>query len=72
MYRSEYDLEDPAPTLILICGFCYRDILFYGEGDERVEDGWYVLIDYEQAVCACGAFYGEGDRLEVRREQEAD
>lgn len=57
-----------APTLILLCGFCAREIAFIGDSDEDVIDGCYTLGEYELVACDCGAVYGEGDTIEVLKE----
>lgn len=61
-----FDADEPAPTLILRCGFCLRDLDFYGDvDDDGLIDGAYQLGAYDIVRCACGANYGEDDPLEI-------
>jgi hypothetical protein len=61
-----FEADEPAPTAILICPSCRGEILYYGEIIDGVME--ITLGECEQAVCKCGAFYGEDDVLEVQPE----
>ena len=63
-----FEPEEAAPTLILLCGFCAREIAFIGTGDEEIIDGSYTLGEYDLVGCDCGAVYGEGDKVAVLNE----
>ncbi len=59
-----FDADDYAPTHILECRFCPEPIEYYG--DETPDADWRIVLgECDQAVCHCGAIYGEGDWLEV-------
>lgn len=59
-----YEADDLDPTAILICPACHGEIEYYGDIDSDAIE--CTLGEYEQAVCKCGAFYGEDDVLEVQ------
>lgn len=63
-----FEADEPAPTAILICPACHGEIAYYGDIDSDAEE--LTLGECEQAVCKCGAFYGEDDMLEVQPEPD--
>jgi len=76
LYRQNYygnSTGEPAPTIILECGFCMAEIPFLGDGDEIVTEGRFTLPEYYVATCPrCDAVYGEGDTLDVTDPQPRD
>lgn len=64
------DGEDPAPTALLRCRYCPREIAFYGDVPEHHLPLTLTLESDEYYTCACGATFGEGDALEIIDEGE--